>query len=140
MALTLNVTARNVILDSGLNAAFNGGLFRIYSGTKPATANLAPTGTLLASVTAADFFAAASSGSVALNAAMTDSSANATGTAGYFRFSAASDTDALDAAYARIDGTVTATGGGGDITLDNTSITSGQSVSITSFTFTMPAS
>lgn len=32
-------------------------------------------------------------------------------------------------------GTVTATGGGGDMTLDNTSINSGQTVSITSFTY-----
>lgn len=140
MAISLNVTARNTILDSGLNAAFNGGRFRIYSGSKPATANLAPTGTLLADVTAADFFAAAASGSIALNAAMTDSSADGTGTAGWFRFSAASDTDALDAAFARIDGTVTATGGGGDIELDSTSITAGQSVSVSSFSFTMPAS
>jgi hypothetical protein len=31
---------------------------------------------------------------------------------------------------------VTATGGGGDMTLDNTSIASGQQVTITSFTIT----
>jgi hypothetical protein len=31
-------------------------------------------------------------------------------------------------------GTITATGGGGDMTLDNTSIASGQQVTITSFT------
>jgi hypothetical protein len=37
------------------------------------------------------------------------------------------------------EGTVTATGGGGDLTLDNTSITAGQTVTITSWTRTMPA-
>lgn len=35
-------------------------------------------------------------------------------------------------------GTVTATGGGGDATIDNTSITSGQTVKITSWSFTEP--
>jgi hypothetical protein len=33
-------------------------------------------------------------------------------------------------------GTITATGGGGDMTLDNTSITSGQQVQITSWSLT----
>jgi hypothetical protein len=33
-------------------------------------------------------------------------------------------------------GTVTATGGGGDLTLDNTSIASAQSISINTFTIT----
>jgi len=37
-------------------------------------------------------------------------------------------------------GTVTATGGGGDITMDNTNVTSGQDVNLTSHTFTQPAS
>lgn len=136
---TLNVQARNYILD-GLNAGFDGGKFRIYSGSKPATPNLAPTGTLLVEVTAADFFAAASGGAMAINAAMTDASANGTGTAGWARLSQVSDTDVLDAAFRRMDFTVTATGGGGEIQLDNTSITTAQNVSITSFTLTQPAS
>lgn len=37
-------------------------------------------------------------------------------------------------------GTVTATGGGGDITLDNVSIAEGQTVNLTSLTYTQPAS
>ena len=37
------------------------------------------------------------------------------------------------------EGTVTATGGGGDLTLDNTSITAGQTVTITAWNRTMPA-
>lgn len=136
---TLNVPLRNYILD-GLNAAFDGGKFRIYSGAKPATSNLAPTGTLLVEVSAADFFAAAASGQIAINAALTDASANAAGTAGWARLSQSGDTDALDAAFRRMDFTVTATGGGGEITLDNTSIAAGQQVSITSLTITQPAS
>ena len=140
MAITLNVPLRNLLLD-GMNTGFDGGLLRIYSGTKPATANLAPTGTLLASITLpADAFAAASGGSIAKNGTWQDTSANATGTAGWFRISEVGDTDALDGDFHRLDGTVTATGGGGDLTLDSTSITSGQSVTVNTFTITAPAS
>jgi hypothetical protein len=35
-----------------------------------------------------------------------------------------------------VQGTITATGGGGDMTLDNTSISSGQQFNVTSFTIT----
>lgn len=138
MAISLNTPLRNYILDQ-MNAAFDGGKLRIYSGSKPATSNLAPTGTLLAEMTAADFFAAAASGSIALNAALTDASADGTGTAGWFRLSESGDTDALDGDFHRLDGTVTATGGGGDMTLDNASITTGQNIQITGLTVTMPA-
>lgn len=137
MALTLNVQARNGILDTGLNTLFDGGRLRIYSGSKPATANLAPTGTLLADITLpADAFAAASSGAVAKSGTWSDSSADGGSgtTGGYFRFSASGDTLALDAAFARIDGVI-----GTDMTLDGT-ITAGQAVTVNTFTMTMPAS
>lgn len=141
MALTLNATARNTLLDSGFQSVFNSGTLAIYSGSKPATANLAPTGTLLASITLpADAFAAAASGAIAKSGTWEDASADATGTAGYFRLKASGDDNTLDGAFARIDGTITATSGGGDLELDNTSISSGQSVTINTFTITAPAS
>lgn len=61
----------------------------------------------------------------------------ASGTAAYFRYLA----DGADAGtsssttYGRIDGSITATGGGGDATIDNTAVTSGQTVTVTSFSF-----
>ena len=55
----------------------------------------------------------------------------ASGTAGYFRFYDAS-------ANCHMQGTITATGGGGDMTLDNTNIAAGQTVNITGFTLTAP--
>jgi hypothetical protein len=55
------------------------------------------------------------------------------GTAGWFRV-LDSDNNAL------IDGTVTATGGGGDLTLATTAVTSGLDVSITALTLTQPIS
>ena len=87
--------------------------------------------TLLAEMTLpSDWMAAASSGSKALSGTWQDASANATGTAGHFRLYDSGGTTC------HAQGTVTATGGGGDLTLDNTSIASGQSVTITSFTIT----
>lgn len=77
-----------------------------------------------------DWMAAASSGSKAKSGTWQDASADATGTAAHFRIYAS------DGTTAHMQGTVTATGGGGDLTLDNTSIASGQSVTITSFTLT----
>lgn len=52
------------------------------------------------------------------------------GTAGYFRIVDSAGTTC------HLQGTVTATGGGGDMTIDNTSIASGQTVNVTSFTLT----
>lgn len=142
MAITVNIPFRNAQLNStDLSSAFDNGKLRIYSGSKPATANLAPTGTLLVEITLpADAFAAVANGAMAKNGTWSDASANATGTAGWFRLSAASDDDTLDGNFARLDGTVTATGGGGDLTVDSTSITAAQSYTQNSFTITAPAS
>jgi hypothetical protein len=77
-----------------------------------------------------DWMAAAASGSKALSGTWQDLSANAAGTAGHFRIYDSGGT------VCGIQGTITATGGGGDMTLDNTSIASAQQVTITSFTLT----
>ena len=74
--------------------------------------------------------AAASGGSKAKSGTWEDSSADATGTAAHFRLYAS------DGTTQHMQGTVTATGGGGDMTVDNTSFASGQAFSITGFTLT----
>lgn len=72
--------------------------------------------------------AAASNGSKALLGTWQDTSADAAGTAGHFRIKAG--------ATCHIQGNITATGGGGDMTLDNTLIAVGQQVTVTAFTLT----
>lgn len=134
MTLTLATAARNAmasalcdLLDAGAGAA----TIKIYSGTRPADPNTAITGTLLATVTTADpAFGAPATGVKTLTdpAAV---SAVATGTATHFR--AADSTGA-----AVMDGRVTATGGGGDLTLTTTSLSTGLQVDITGGTVTMP--
>jgi len=103
----------------------------IRSGAAPADVATADSGTVLATLTLpSDWMAAASGGTKAKSGTWQDASADATGTAGHFRIYAS------DGTTAHLQGTVTATGGGGDLTLDNVSIASGQSVTITSFTLT----
>jgi hypothetical protein len=141
MGLRLTDALRNTILDSGMDAIFNSGVLEIRSGTIPATPNLPKTGTLLASITLpADAFAAAATGSKAKNGTWEDASADGTGTATWFRLRTSGDTDASTQNEARLDGTITATGGGGDMEINNTSIATTQTVTVTAFSITMPAS
>lgn len=113
------------------------GYIEIRSGSQPATANTAASGTLLATLPlSATAFGAATtaSPSVATAAAITsDTNADATGTAGWFRAYSGGGT-------AVIDGSVTATGGGGDMTLDSVSIVAGGTVAVTSWTVSHPTS
>ena len=52
MTLKLSAAARNYALQNGsLRKAFNGGKLLVYTGTQPATAEAAPTGTLLVTYT-----------------------------------------------------------------------------------------
>lgn len=131
MALQYSVTVRNAQLDAVETTVGTAPILRIYSGSAPANCAAAASGTLLAEATLpSDWMAAANSGSKALSGTWQDASANATGTAGHWRLYDSGGTTC------HAQGTVTATGGGGDMTLDNTSIASGQSVTITSFTIT----
>jgi hypothetical protein len=131
MAAQYSVAVRNATLDVIESTIGTSAVLRILSGSVPATTATAQSGTLLAEMTLpSDWMAAASGGTKALAGTWNDASANATGTAGYFRILDSTGTTV------GIQGTITATGGGGDITLDSTSITSGQSVTITAFTIT----
>jgi hypothetical protein len=131
MALQYSVAVRNAQLDVVETTVGTAPLLRIYSGSAPANCATAASGTLLVEMTLpSDWMAAANSGSKALSGTWQDASANATGTAGHWRLYDSGGTTC------HAQGTVTATGGGGDMTLDNTSIASAQSVTITSFTIT----
>lgn len=136
MATRLPTATRNAAADAVVDRLDLGpaaGTIQIRSGAQPASANDAATGTLLGTLTLSDpAFGAAATG-VATAAAITgDASADATGTAGWFR--------ALDSTGATVlDGSITATGGGGDMTLDSVDIVAGGTIAVTSWTVTMPA-
>ena len=131
MAFQFSTAARNASLDAIETAIGTAPILRIRSGTVPANCAAARSGTVLASMTLpSDWLAAASGGSKALSGTWQDTAADATGTAGHFEIMDSSGTTC------HLQGTVTATGGGGDMTLDNTSIASGQQVTVTGFTIT----
>lgn len=130
MAIKFSVAVRNARLDSIETTISTTPQLRLYTGTVPTLTTDAATGTLLAQIDLpSDWLAAASAGSKAKSGTWTVA-ATGTGTAGYFRV--------LDAAgsVTHIQGTVTASGGGGDMTLDNTSIATGQTVTVSTFTLT----
>jgi hypothetical protein len=133
MALQFSVTVRNAWLDNFESTIGTAAVLKIFTGSQPATCATANSGTELASMTLpSDWMAAASSGSKAKSGTWEDASANATNTAGHFRIYAS------DGTTCHMQGSVTATGGGGDMTLDSVSITSGQTITITGFTLTAP--
>jgi hypothetical protein len=133
MAFQLSVAARNQLLDAIEAATGTSAIIRIRTGAPPATCATADSGTVLAEATLpSDWMAAASGGTKALSGTWQDASANAAGTAGHFRIYDSAGTTC------HMQGTITATAGGGDMTLDNTSIAVAQVVNVTSFTLTAP--
>lgn len=131
MAVQLSVAVRDARLNAIETTVSTSAVLRIYSGAQPANCAAANSGTLLAEMAlASDWMAAASSGSKALLGTWQDASANGTGTAGHWRIYENTITTC------HLQGSVTATGGGGDLQLDNTSIATAQTVTITSFTLT----
>jgi hypothetical protein len=128
MALAFADALRNSQLDeitADIDAGSGAGLIRIYDGTRPATGAAITTQTLLATLTLSDpSFPAASSGSMTANSITDDSSADATGTASWFRV-VDSDSNFV------MDGDVGTSGS--DLNLNSTAITAGVTVSISSF-------
>lgn len=129
MAYRLKITTANAGLD-GVAAKFpSGSICVIYKNTIPTDADTAiGAQTVLATITTASNFGAASARSVAKGGTWQDSSADA-GAADaptFFRLKNAADTE-------RIDGTCAV--GSGDMNFDG-SITAGQVVTVTAFTIT----
>ena len=127
MALAYNVTTRNAMLDAITTRAGASAKLRIYDGARPATGGAATT--LLAELVCnATFAPAAAAGVLTLNAIANDVSADATGTASWFRIVQSDGTTHV------LDGSVAASGS--DLNLSTVSIVVGGPVSVTSFVIT----
>lgn len=126
MALRYSNTVANARLDAVESTVGTAPTLTIRTGSQPATADTTATGTVLATLTLpSDWMAAASSRAKAKSGTWEDLSADNSGTAGWFR---------ITGSGGAIDGDVTITGGGGNMTLDSVSFTAGQSFSVTGFT------
>ena len=137
MALNISTKMRDVI--AGAVDIFNSGSLEIRSGAAPGP-NAADSGTLLADITLpADAFGAVASGVISKAGTWEDTSADGTGTAAHWRMKQSGDTGgATGATDERLEGTAGTSGT--DMILDNDSIATGQTVTVTAFSITSPAS
>lgn len=140
MATRLPTASRNAAVDGvvdRLDAGSGAGTIDVRTGSQPATANDAATGTLLLTFTLNDPAFGAAGATVAGRGDLDVTPALATvglaaGTAGWFR---AKDSDGNTV----LDGAVTGEGGGGELELSTTTVSVGLDVGITSGTVTQPA-
>ena len=150
MTVRLSTQLRtNLAGTTGFAATFANGVIDIYSGTQPATADAAITGTLLGRVTLNSgaftagtatnglTFATATGGAVSKSGVWSFNGVEA-GTAGWFRLKGnALDSNALSTVLPRLDGSIATSGA--DMNLSNIVIAIGAPNTIDSFTWTQPA-
>lgn len=131
MAIQLSTSVRNARLDAVETTVGASAILKIFSGSAPANCAAADSGTVLATLNLpSDWMNNASAGSKTKNGTWQDLSADNTGTAGHFRvYDSGGST-------CHIQGTVTASGGGGDMIVSTTSFVSGGTVTINTFTLT----
>ncbi len=129
MALTITAAAVQSMGTALATAIGSAATIQVRSGTKPATPETAASGTLLATINISGSFS--STGGVLTSADPASVTIAATGTAGYFRL-------LTSGATAILDGTVTATGGGGDMQLATVALSSGATLDLGVPSVTVP--
>jgi len=124
-------TAIAAAIIGAADAGSGPAVLRFYTGSMPATPETAVTSqTLLGELTCSDPCATESGGVITFSAITQDSSANATGTAAWARLLTSAGTAVWDF-------DVTATGGGGAIEMNTTSVVSGGPIAVSSLTITL---
>lgn len=130
MSLQYSVLVQNAKLDAVETQIGVSAVLKIRTGAAGANVAAADVGTVLASVTLpSDWMNNAASG-VKTKLGTWSVAATAAGTAGHFRIYAS------DGTTCGMQGTVTATAGGGDMTVDNTVFAVAQVFTVTSFSLT----
>jgi len=133
MAIKMSVAVRNALLDAIEAAIGTSAVLKLRTGAPPTNITDADSGTVVATVSLpSDWMAAADAGAKAKSGTWEDASADAAGTIGHFRIYASNGTTQ------HVQGTVTITGSGGDMTVDNPVVEAGQDILITGFTLTAP--
>lgn len=153
MALRVSTGLRNAMMATGsLQDTMVNGILCIYSGTQPASADDAESGTLLCKVTVSSGAFTAGAATNGINMATSAASGLlpkstsevwsgvnvATGTAGYYRFYANDFTTGASTTAARVDGAVSTSGA--QLNMSSTALVSGATLTLDSFTLTLPAS
>lgn len=129
MTLQYSVTVRNAQLNAWETAIGTSAKLELRTGAPPANCAAASTGTVVASMTLpSDWAANASAGSKSKSGTWQDLSADNSGTVAHYRIFDSTGTTCHE------QGTVTLTGGGGDMEIDNNVVVAGQTVTVTSYT------
>ena len=124
MALKISSGIRHDMGVAFIADVNNAATIKIYDGVRPATGGGALSGNnLLSTLVCGSPFGTDTSGVITLGAVSNDTNAAHTGSASWFRINTAV------AAWV-MDGSVTATGGGGDLTLTSIAIVAGATVSL----------
>jgi hypothetical protein len=131
MTMQFSVTVRDARAEAIEAAIGVSPIMRLRAGAAPASCVATDAGAILAEmVLPSDWMATVAAGVKAKAGTWQDLAADAAGTVGHFRIYDSTGTTC------HIQGTVTITGGGGDLTLDNPVLAVGQQVTITSFALT----
>ncbi|MBR0649515.1 hypothetical protein GXW78_07580 [Roseomonas terrae] len=130
MTLQFGATLRNNQANQLESTVGTSPKLQIRTGAPPADCAAADIGTLLCEITLPSDWMGAASGGVVAKSGTWQGTAGAGGTAGHWRLKDSAGTTT------HAQGTITGTGGGGDMTLDNTSIANAQTVTISSFSYT----
>ena len=129
MTVQYSVAVRNAQLDAFETAVGASAILKMRTGAVPASCVTADSGTVVATLNLpADWMAAAAAGSKAKSGTWEDLAADAAGIIGHFRVYAS------DGVTCHMQGTVTITGSGGDMTVDNTNVGVGQAITVSGFT------
>lgn len=149
MAVRISTGLRNGLMSSnsfkGLFEAGSGFFLDIYTGSQPASADDAPIGTKLVTIsnasagTTLEFEASASNGAISKSSSQTWSgSAIGGGTAGWFRLRRHDDTNVASGSFVRYDGACATSGA--QMSLGSLTISVSAPITVSSAIFTMPSS
>lgn len=128
--MDLSVIARHARLDALETSIGTTPILRLFTGPAPANCATADSGTELVEMNLpSDWMAPASGGSKALSGVWS-AAAGADGTPGHYRFYDAGDTTC------HMQGTVSGSGGGGELIIDDTTIVTAQTVTVAAFSIT----
>jgi len=132
MAIQMDVATRNARLDSVESTNGTSCSLELLTGAQPASCATSDGGSVLITINLPTDWAAAASGGSKAKSGTWSNTASGTGTAGHFRIYNSQAT--RDETTCFMQGSVSTSGA--DLNLDNTSINSGQTVTISTFTIT----
>ena len=131
MAIQHSVAVRNAKLDAIETTIGTAPRLRLRTGGPPANCAAARTGTIVATlVLPSDWLADASGGVKSKSGTWEVLAATAGGTVGHYEIMDSSETTCHE------QGTVTATGAGGDMEMDNPVVNAGQKITVTTYGIT----